>query len=569
MHRFFFISTMLSFVILVSSATIATAQTDKELLGQLVDEEQEAINALVLYPTEIRSLILEATLYPEALIKMESIQLQTSKAFRELMAPYPQATQQKIWDLTRYPNLITQLSQLHPTNHKALDELLTNYPEPAHAPAREVVTQHSTLLFEIDALEVATASAFDNVLQKYSPQTSSRLRQLSELPEVLSILTENIRLTILVGDIYRNDPDWVIHKADSMHMVVARENAQELENWKASLENNPEVKEELIASAENYADTYTYDDEAYNDSPQSSQIDDDLYYSESDDLYYDDDEYFEVREEEDVPNEIVVHHHYDHHYPYWYGYPHWYTYPRWRPLPYWYDWGFYIGPSRTIVVFGLPSFHFTNWYFFHPRHHTYWPHLSTHFVNHYYGHRGHGSSISVSVNQWHRRNKTIINKRWMQDDGQLPKRFKEYGEFETARKKYNKRHPRKTVSQKEYADRHVRRYPQIAKTRKSSETIVPREPVEQPSPRQRTADPKTTIDRQRTKPESSKKDAVERKRSRQTTVPKVNKAREFHKDIWEKSKKRKPSLKSPKVRKPKSKSKSRVPKRKKINRPKS
>ena len=98
----------------------ASAQSDKELLAQLVAEDQDAINALVLYPEDTRLSILEATQHPEALIKLESIQSQTKTAFQELMGNYSRSTQEMIWDLTRYPDLVHRLALASPNSNSAV-----------------------------------------------------------------------------------------------------------------------------------------------------------------------------------------------------------------------------------------------------------------------------------------------------------------------------------------------------------------------------------------------------------------------------------------------------------------
>ena len=398
------------------------AQTEKELLAQLIAEDQDAINALVLYPENTRMAILEATLYPEALIKLESIQTQTSTAFQELLGDYSKDIQQMIWDLTRYPDLIHRLAKTD--GAAAVNNVLKDYPDVIHQRAKEASRNYHHRLVKIDNLYQSADSAFKTLLSNYAPKTQDALQHLIALPEVLTILTENIRLSILVGDLYQQDPQWIIRQADSLNLEVARQNAQEMEDWKQSLEDNPEAMEELQASTEAFAEEYGYDDEYYD--------------WEEDDVYYDN----EVRE-------VVVRHYYEYSYPYWFSYPSWYYYPRWRPYPFWHDWGFYYSSPRVVVVIRLPSFYFTNWYFYHPHHHYYWPHLSSHFVHHYHGHRSFGSSITTGVTVWRSQNREIITDTWLKDERSLPKRFKEYGDFETARRKYNKKYPQKEISQEE------------------------------------------------------------------------------------------------------------------------
>ena len=511
----------LTLIFFLGSIFCLSAQSEKELIAQLVSEDQDAINALVLYPEDTRLAILEASLFPEALIKLESIQSQTSSSFREIMDQHPRETQEMIWDLTRYPNLVHKLALTEPGSKKEIKKVLKEYPQVIHDRAEKSFLYHHKLLMEIDQLNSSAESAFNILLAEYPVKTQDALQELIALPEVLTILTDNIRLTVLAGDIYRKEPEWVLHKADSFHLEVARRNAEEIEDWKAGLENNPEAMEELQASAEAYEADYGYDDEYYD-------------YS-YDDLYYDG----EVEE-------VVVRHYYHYHYPYWFGYPSWYYYPRWRLYPVWYDWGFYYGSYGTCMVVNLPSFYFMNWYFYHPNHHHHWPHLSAHFTNHYYGHRAIGvSSINTTVYHWQRRNREIVSEDWLRDDGQLTERFREYGKLETAREKYNRAHPQKSQTQKEYLDRNARRYPKMTEKasakkqdRKTVEKARDKKTYKEPIPPTTRKKETTTDPRKKTVPKVKKQLPPDR------TTPKVNKGKDHHKNTWEKSRKTRPEIKT-------------------------
>ena len=295
-------------LLLLSGSVVLTAQTGEPLLAQLAEEEKDAVNALVMYPEDTRLAILESSKYPEALIKMQRIQEQTSESFKELLSGYAQSTQEMIWDLTRYPGLVERLAREGNGSRSNIQAILKDYPETVHDNALSAGIQYLPLLEEIERLQVSADKAFNSLLKDYPPEVQNALNTLLGLPEVLSILTDNIELTLLVGDVYRRDPHLVLLKADSLSLEVARQNAQELEGWKEELDDNPEVVEELKASAEEFASEYGYDDEFY-DYP-----DDDVYYDDHSETY------------------DVEHYYYDN-YPYWFGYPYWYTYPRWRPYP--------------------------------------------------------------------------------------------------------------------------------------------------------------------------------------------------------------------------------------------
>jgi len=270
------------------------------------------------------------------------------------------------------------------------------------------------------------------------------IRELVELPEVLSILTENIEVVILVGDAYTKYPEWVLRKADSLHIEIATQRAIELEDWKKTISENPELVEDLQATAKEFENEYRAE------GVHLAEVDyDDVYNVDAEDAYVFEDHKVETK----VVDRIVIHH-----YPYWYGYPHWFSFPRWRPYPYWYDWGFQIHPGRNIVITHLPSFFFVEWYFYYPHHHFYFPHLSARFIHHYHNHRRSGSSISVTAQDWYQSNRAVISS---YDIANAPRRvntFRDFGRMEQARINYNDSNPGQRVSQRQFLDRNKNKY---------------------------------------------------------------------------------------------------------------
>lgn len=516
MKKLIFSLAMLGFLLI---ALAAKAQSQEELLAQLLEEEQGSIEALALYPEDTRTAILEASKYPEALIKLESVQSKTSESFRNLMESYPKETQKMIWDLTRYPGLVAILAN---NPGKDPQNLLDEYPAVIHQRALDAYYKYPNLLSEIDYLNREWDLTFNKLIDKYPLSMQDAFRELVDLPEVLTILTENIRMTILVGDLYRHHPIWLLQQMDSLNLAIAREKAKETADWKQSLENDTQARNEFTASATAFANEYGYDDD---------------YYAYDDDTYgY----YSEDRAE-------VVEHYYYHHYPYWFGYPSWYMYPRWRPYPYWYDWGFYWGPSHVIIVIDLPSFYFTNWYFYYPQHHHHYPHFSSHLVNHYYGHRTSSNSVTVGVENWRNRNREVVSNEWLESSRNRPEGFSEFGHFEEARQKYNRSHADKPLTQREYLDKNQKKYktltsnvlsekPAVREERsrtapsvkkETEPSVRPPEKQEQTRKTEPSEKPKTDIPLPKTEP---------RQKTEPKAIPKVDKGSEHHRNTWEKSK---------------------------------
>ena len=367
-----FISALIMSLLIVAPAS---GQNNKELLQDLLEEDRSAVEALVMYPESTRKSILELSTHPELLIKLDGLQRKTKEKFIAIVEEYEQEDQAKYYELMRFPGLLDALVEGEQKSKKAIEEILKAYPEEVHETATELGRKKYKDLEVIYELNQTVKSAFQEIISSYPEETQAATRELAGLPETLSLLTENMNLTILIGDLYKTDPDWVFMKADSLNLALARQNAEELEDYKKQLEEDPDAYKEMVEAAEQYAK------------------DNGL--------------------EEDMKKEPAVEHttHVVHHYPYWYGYPYWYASPVWAPVPWYYHTGFYFGPGGAAVFIGFPSSFYVGW------HYRYYPnryvHLNTHYHRHYYRHPHSHSSFHRSVNVNVNRNTNIrVNKRY-------------------------------------------------------------------------------------------------------------------------------------------------------------
>lgn len=433
---------LLPALLLVLSNMKALAQPDVALLRDLAEENKKSVEALVLYPPETRLAILEATRHPEVLIKMQDMREKTSAAFRALIEDFPRETQEVFYNLSRYSGMAaTLVAQKNDPN--AQRKTLEALPEEKRAATLGVVSRQIATLEKINDLNQTSSGAFKRLIAEYPAPAQQAFENLLDLPEVIDLLNEDLRFTILVGETYEDNPSWVVHQMDSLNLAVAQTHAEELQNWKTTLENDPEARTELQAASQEYAAENGYPDD-----------DNDDWYDRNDD--------------------VVVYNQYYSPYPYWYGYPWWEPYPRWHPYPWWWDWGYRFPPNGVVIVY-LPSYHFMHWYFDRPQHHVRYNHLSTHFVNHYNGHRRSGTTISMGVREWQDKNRKIVSDDFISDNNRLPERLKEYGKFEESRQEYNHKNPRNPVEQEAYLDKNTKKFPEIARSREVAKKEITRE----------------------------------------------------------------------------------------------
>ena len=490
---------------------------DIDIITELAEEEREILEALVLYPKEIRESVFEASTHPEIVIKLASVQTRTSTQFKELMMYYPEDVQKEIWEMTRFPGLIDQLVD-QPEN---LEAIIKQYPESIHEYARSAVVDHLELLKEIDRLKAFSESTFQRILDPLPENTKKVFSELIDYPEILVLLNQNIELTILGGDFYKKAPDLVRYHADSLNLVVARQQALELEDWKYELENNPEAAKELKQVTAEFAEEYGY--EASNLTQEKEVMDD---------IYYDDEEY--DYDEEDIQR--VEHHYY--HYPYWFGYPYWYSYSYWRPYPFWYECGFFWDPYGTVVIFNMPSPFFMHWYFYRPYHHYQYVYLSNHFVKHYYGHRYSGSSISGTVRTWRTSNRNVVNEDWLADEKKRIPALKEFGKMENARIDYNDKNPKKIVSEREYVEKHQKKYPYLNSSiqKEKTQKDVTRGKIEYQNP----LPPKTDVKVRKSEITPPQREPQKPVRKEKPTI-RYKKAQDYHKQTWQQKTPRTPT----------------------------
>ncbi len=404
----------------------AQAQDDQAMMKQIEHDNQAALDAIALYPTDTRKDILEASKYPEIVVRLNAMQKQSRDLFTEMLAPYSHEEQEKIWNLTRYPALISELAYDHRKSEAEIADILVRYPEDIHRTAQEEAIVNYTLLVQIDRSNADYLANLDRTLQSYPRVTGSAYRDLIKQPDVLSTLYDNMQMTVVLGDIYKTDPQYALYETDSLNQVLTAQNAQAAQDWQQSLNSNPQAQAEYSQAAEEYAQENGYSQEEYT-APVSP----------------------------DVANYTT--------YPYnwWFGYPTWYTTPCWDPYPFWYDWGFYYGPGHHAVYFGMPSYHFMNWYFYNPDHCRRYPEFGNHCYGYYSNHRDgrYSNSVSRGVNDWRRRNKDVVTKDWDTDRTGRAQRFKEYGQLETERASYNHSHPDHPMERKAYLEQNQSRYP--------------------------------------------------------------------------------------------------------------
>ena len=481
------------FTLAISIATLSAFAQQQSTTH--TSEDSAAINALVMYPDTIRMEIFEACEYPGAIVNIASLQKNSSTDFANLVGNYSKSEQEDLWNLGRYPDLISKLVQGGEKSKEQIDAILTSYPEDIHKTAMKYGKNHYDVLQKMDDLQAKTNAQFAQIISEYPPSTQDVFRDLINHPEIINLLNDHLSLTVRVGDHFRRDPKRVLHRADSMNVAETKQNAEDAEAWKQTIQQNPDEANDLKNSAHDYAKENGYSDEELTTRPDPNYVNN---YT--------------------CPP-----------YSYWYGYPSWYPYSYWYPYPYWFDCGFYYDVYGNMIMLGCPSFYFTNWYFYYPEHWHHYPHLCNSYINHYYGPRGSHGEHSYVVHNWVRDNKNYLPKDFIANKQNRADAIKQVGQLHIDAQKGNGVKPVSSTVRDQYFQNHATKYPSLNTAYKAEPNSAVKqniqenrqEPVKQPSVR---------ITNPQQQPVQTPRQS---QTPRSNNFNNVNKAQEYHRNTWE------------------------------------
>jgi hypothetical protein len=321
--------------------------------------DRDIVSSIATYSTDLRSAVLDVAQYPQVLVKLERIQARSSQSFQDLISPYPREEQAKFYELSRFPDRLSLLVRDGKKSTEEAKHTLEDLPKETQASILDVYNNHFNDLAKIHSIYQASEEASQKAISDYPQEAQRDFQKVISRPEVMNLLTENIDLTTSLGEDYRANPNAVIGQLDSLNQQQRKDFA----DYKKEVENNPGLQKEMQSAADRFSSSYSQ-----SDSPV------DAYLNNQPDNY-----------SNSAP---VINNYYSYNpYPYWFSYPYWYATPIWYPVPYYYNTGFYYGRGGRIVIWGFPSFAYSNWFFnFGYRH---YPHYYSRY-NVYY-HRNYAS----------------------------------------------------------------------------------------------------------------------------------------------------------------------------------
>lgn len=348
----------LCLVLFLATSVLTYSQSYQDSLKK---DDEDIISSIAPYPPDVREAILNVSQYPQKIVKLERIQARTSQSFQDLVSNYSREEQMKYYELARYPDLVHQLVEDSPKTLEQVKPTLSNYPKEVTDAVTYLYPMHLADLESMDKTYQSSQKALHKITEDLPSDVQADFKKIIAKPEVMNLLTERIDLVVSLGEAYKNDPKGTTEKLDQLSVQINEQNQKDLADYKNKVASDPKMQEEMKNSAQDFASSSDQDQQNQNQTPVVNN-----YYSSNYSPYP---------------------------YPYWFGYPYWYSYPMWYPMPLYYYTGFYYGVSGGLVVVGLPSRMYSNW-FFNYGYHRY-PRLYRYSNNYYTAHRTFVNNINV------------------------------------------------------------------------------------------------------------------------------------------------------------------------------
>lgn len=209
-----------------------------------------AVQALSVYPADIRQATVGVLAYPGTLVQLAQIQAKTGAAFRTLLATAPQDTQKKLWQLLRYPKLVEDLAAFGPQTAKSVKQIDASFPKDLQPIASDLAQNHYDLLRKTADLNRQAGQEFNQALQSLPGPAQKNFQTVAAHSEILHILSQSLQLDKTTPESFKKDPKPLTQKAQALGQQLQQApTAAHPENWKGSPQDDPKAVAALQKAA--------------------------------------------------------------------------------------------------------------------------------------------------------------------------------------------------------------------------------------------------------------------------------------------------------------------------------
>lgn len=343
----------------------SSAQDNRELMRKVMQDDSDLVDVLAIAEPEVQTAWLIASSAGEAVARIAVMQEQSQSQFTELARSYSRETQTDMWNVSRYDVLIERLAESS-LPESSLATLVAPMPEDVQQSVRRLVKGGPEVFAKMNEIRVGFERGFREVIRTYPDSVQRAMTLLRDSPEVLALMNDNMRSTILIGDMYKRDALEVRRALRERNTELIAKKANDVREWQNKIDNDAEAKRELQQSADEFA----RDEGVIGTSEWAGA---------------------------QPPGRLRVVS-----YAYWSGYPWWYSSPVWYPYPLWYHTGYTVVRGRWIW-WGTPSWYFLRWHFGLQRRITMCPSLTSVYLDFWvFGPRRFNPWCSWEARHWYR-----------------------------------------------------------------------------------------------------------------------------------------------------------------------
>jgi hypothetical protein len=331
------------------------------------------IESIVQYDADTRYNILLVSQHTDLFKDISKLQKKTQDKFQGTIKSLERSEQELVYKIITQEGLLADLLALGKEFSGEDVEQVLKKPEYAidaeTGAVYQLLKKRNRSLSSIKSYYDEAVRSFQNIVAPLPEEDRSAFAAIIQEPEVMAVLIAHTAYTQELGDFYAKNPEWVSRKIDSLGIHYQNEHKKEVAEYQQELDRNPELEKETLEAAEEYAREFGYDPDELKEAQEEAQ-------------------------QSASNTQVTVNVTYQA-YPYWYGYPYWYATPMWRPYPWYYSCGFRFGYGRGVVVFGMPTYHYSMWFYrgpyyrypsctrYHAYHHHRYPYSRNGFNNSY------------------------------------------------------------------------------------------------------------------------------------------------------------------------------------------
>jgi hypothetical protein len=355
---------LVTMTLTINTAPHVHAQDNRELLRSVMQDDSDFVDVLAMADSDVQTAWLITSSAGEAVARVSALQEQSQTQFTDLARTYPRETQTDMWNVSRYDALVERLAKSS-LSEADINAIVAGLPDDTQQSARRLAKQNPELFIKMNTIRTDFERKYSEIMRSYPDSVQRSMSVLRSSPEVLALMNDNMRTTILFGDVYKRDAQAVRDALRERNLELVSKKANDVREWQAKVENDAEAKTELQQSAEAFAQEESFDatSEWAGPPPERWRIAS---------------------------------------YAYWTGYPWWYSSPQWYPYPLWYHTGYTVVRGRWIW-WGTPSWYFLRWHFGNHRRVSLFPHLTSSYLDFWlFGPRRYNPWCRWEARHWYR-----------------------------------------------------------------------------------------------------------------------------------------------------------------------